>query len=97
MTDEIRRDLPMASDEADEAIEEICRRIEESTEENRRANAMLDWIQGLEQPCDETPVGVTGLLLALSDHVKSLSERVASLERDIYRVSTESHPDFKVW
>jgi len=50
MTDEIRRDLPMASDEADEAIEEICRRIEESTEENRRANAMLDWIQGLEQP-----------------------------------------------
>jgi len=40
----------MASDEADEAIEEICRRIEESTEENRRANAMLDWIQGLEQP-----------------------------------------------
>jgi hypothetical protein len=47
MTDEIREDLPMASDEADQAIEDIEERVRESQEELDRANAMMEWVQGL--------------------------------------------------
>jgi len=58
--DEIREDLPLATDEADAMIvaisqaieedkemEERVRRVRESQEDLDRANAMLEWVQGL--------------------------------------------------
>jgi hypothetical protein len=45
--DELRFDLPLASDEADDYMADLEEAIRESQEELDAANAMMEWIQGL--------------------------------------------------